>query len=246
MQKERETQDVVIDNLKKAIDKFKEELFHYTKEKIDQKEENQIAKLKSEQSAKQAKDEKEKLGNKLDDIKTRNTNLSKECNDLKVQIADKDDKFARLMIEKEEIEKDIQKKEDALNDERAKRSKIEAELTMFTEENRAIGGMDIRRLNDRNKELEEENKILQSQRVPVVAYNKEFGTMEYIGAPQYMEYGIKHQNRDGLPNTVQDVTKKMKEWLGRESSNNNRLSVKGIFHSMDRGNFGELKEDAFV
>ena len=82
MQKERETQDVVIDNLKKAIDKFKEELFHYTKEKYDQKEENQAAKLKSEQLAKQAKDEKEKLGNKLDDVKTRNADLSKKCNEL--------------------------------------------------------------------------------------------------------------------------------------------------------------------
>ena len=242
MQKERETQDVVIDNLKKAIDKFKEELFHYTKEKIDRKEQNDFAKLKSEQVAQEAKAEKERLGNKLDDVKTTNAGLRKECGELKRQIDEKDVKFARLMTEKEDIEKDIQKKEDALNDERARRSKIEAELTMFTEENRAIGGVDIRRLNDRNKELEEENKILQSQRVPVVAYNKEFGTMEYIGAPQGMDYGT----RDRLPNTVQDVTKKMKEWLGRESSNNNRLSVKGIFHSMDRGNFGELKEDAFV
>ena len=68
----------------------------------------------------------------------------------------------------------------------------------------------------------------------VVAYNKDLGTLEYIGPPQALQY---QQSSSGLPKDVQEVVDKMRSWI----KNNERLSVKSIFASLDRGNFKELK-----
>ena len=57
--------------------------------------------------------------------------------------------------------------------------------------------------------------------------------MEYIGQPQAFQY----QSSNGLPKDVQEVIEKMTNWI----SKNDRLSIKSIFASLDRGNFGELK-----
>ena len=45
------------------------------------------------------------------------------------------------------------------------------------------GGLTYEQLLIRVKDLENENVILKCQLKPVVVYNKELGTFEYIGSP---------------------------------------------------------------
>lgn len=82
-----------------------------------------------------------------------------------------------------------------MTDEIAKRSKAEYDLEKFLEERQAVGGLDIKKLKEQNIELEEHNRILRTQQKTVVTYNKEFGTMEYIGDPVPLDY----KRRDNKP-----------------------------------------------
>ena len=52
-----------------------------------------------------------------------------------------------------------------------------------------VGGkVSYEALVQRNKELEQDNKILECQKKTVVVYNKEVGTFEYIGEPRPIDY----------------------------------------------------------
>ena len=80
-------------------------------------------------------------------------------------MADKDEKYSRLVVDKENLETQLTHKIRDLENERKARSKIQAELTTFQEENKIGGvtsGMSAEALAKRNKELEEENRILES------------------------------------------------------------------------------------
>ena len=80
-------------------------------------------------------------------------------------------------------------------------------------------------------------KILEAQKVVVVTKNPEFGTFEYIGAPMSLDGGVPGNEAT----TVGDVVARMYAWLQKY----NRVSVGGIFKSLDRGGFGELRESEF-
>lgn len=61
-------------------------------------------------------------------------------------------------------------------------------MTRYEEENK-IGGdiegggrMSYAQLEERNRELERDNRILEAQKATVVTKNPEHGTFEYIGA----------------------------------------------------------------
>jgi hypothetical protein len=44
-------------------------------------------------------------------------------------------------------------------------------------------------LEERNRELERDNKILEAQKATVITKNPEYGTFEYIGAPVPLNNG---------------------------------------------------------
>jgi hypothetical protein len=68
----------------------------------------------------------------------------------------------------------------------------------------------------------------------VVVYNKEFGTFEYIGEPIYL-------NHDKELTDIEEILASMRAWLAR----NERLTLRSIFESMDKENFGELSLEKF-
>lgn len=93
-------------------------------------------------------------------------------------------------------------------------------------------------LEDRNRELERENTILEAQKATVVTKNPEFGTFEYIGSPMPLNQG----NPTNDPKSASEVVERMTSWLQKHD----RITVGGIFRSLDRGGFGELREREFA
>jgi hypothetical protein len=91
------------------------------------------------------------------------------------------------------------------------------------------------------KELENEVIILKCQQKPVVNFNKETGNFEYQGAPipLFSEKGGGQQEITD----IEEFVESLRAWLNRKE--NQSLSVKSIFESLDRQNFGELREDDF-
>ena len=68
----------------------------------------------------------------------------------------------------------------------------------------------------------------------VVVYNKENGCFEFIGEPTYL-------NNDRELLDIEEYLASMRAWLNR----NDRLTLKSVFESMDKENFGELNESNF-
>ena len=83
----------------------------------------------------------------------------------------------------------------------------------------------------RCRELEADNKILESQKKTVVVYNKQLGTFEYIGEPRLLDYG---KEMTSVNDVLAEIT--------RHLSQHSRITVSPIFYSLDKGNFGELAE----
>jgi len=98
--------------------------------------------------------------------------------------------------------------------------------------------MSYSQLEERNMELERDNKVLEAQKATVVTKNQEHGTFEYIGAPMALHQG----NPNNEPKTVQEVVGRMAAWLHKHD----RITIGGIFRSLDRGGFGELREREFA
>lgn len=90
------------------------------------------------------------------------------------------------------------------------------------------------------KELENEVIILKCQQKPVVNFNKETGNFEYQGEPIPLFDG--KQNQQEITD-IEEFVECLKAWLSRKE--NQSLSVRSIFESLDRQNFGELKEPDF-
>ena len=63
--------------------------------------------------------------------------------------------------------------------------------------------------------------------------------MEYIAEARSLSYP---NNSNGLPNNVKDIVERIADWLKKYD---NRFTVKSIFESLDKGNFGELKPGDF-
>ena len=68
--------------------------------------------------------------------------LTNENKELKVLGVDKDDKYAKLVLEKEELEKLQARQVRDLENERKGRSKLQAEYTAFRDESQIGSGMD--------------------------------------------------------------------------------------------------------
>ena len=86
--------------------------------------------------------------------------------------------------------------------------------------------------------MERDNKILEAQKATVVTKNAEFGTFEYIGAPMTLDRG----QPNNAPKSASEVVQRMTDWLQKHD----RISFAGIFRSLDRGSFGELREREFA
>ena len=76
---------------------------------------------------------------------------------------------------------------------------------------------------------------------PVVVYNKEAGTFEYISQP--IPLINEEGDQTGEINDVEEFLVCMKRLLNR--SENQSLTVRSIFESYDHQNFGELQESKF-
>lgn len=129
-----------------------------------------------------------------------------------------------------------------MNQEKREKQKLALELSRYQEEQK-IGGnlgggrMSYAALEERNRELERDNKILEAQKATVITKNPEFGTFEYIAAPMPLRSG----NATDDAKTVSEVIRRMSDWLDKH----NRITVGAIFRSLDRGGFGELREKEF-
>lgn len=146
----------------------------------------------------------------------------------------------KLIVEKEELTRSLRQTRDRLDQEIRQREKLQIEVNNIkgrTQIGSGFGpsnGLSYEQLQGRIKELENDIIILQCQQKTVVVYNKESGTFEYIGEPIYL-------NHDRELGDIDEFLASMKAWLSR----NDRLTLKSIFESMDRENFGELSEAKF-
>lgn len=68
----------------------------------------------------------------------------------------------------------------------------------------------------------------------MVVYNKETGTFEYIGDPIPL-------NLDKEVADIDEFLSQLRKWMAK----NERLTLKSIFESIDRENYGELTEAKF-
>ena len=70
--------------------------------------------------------------------------------------------------------------------------KVEKELKKYEDDSKAArqatDGRTLNELKERNEALEKDNSKLKLLQQTVVAYNKDHGTMEYIGEPVPLEY----------------------------------------------------------
>jgi hypothetical protein len=71
---------------------------------------------------------------------------------------------------------------------------------------------------------------------PVVLYNKENGTFEYISQP----ISLIGRGENGEINDMEEFIAEIKKWLAR--SENQSLTVRSIFEAIDIQNFGTLTE----
>ena len=92
---------------------------------------------------------------------------------------------------------------------------------------------------EKNKDLENQVNMLLGERQQVVCLNKDDGTMECIAQARSLDYP---NSVSGRANSVKDIVDQMQAWLQKYD---NRITVKSIFQSLDKGNFGELKPEQF-
>lgn len=84
------------------------------------------------------------------------------------------------------------------------------ELTRYQEDQKIGGNLGGGRLSyaaleERNSELERDNKILEAQKATVVTKNAEFGTFEYIGSPMTLDRG----QPSNAPKSASEVVERM-------------------------------------
>lgn len=103
-------------------------------------------------------------------------------------------------------------------------------------QNGTQGGLTYEQLQVRCKELENDTIILRCQLKPVVLFNKENGTFEYISQPIPMN----GKGENGEMNDMEEFIAEVKKWLARPE--NQSLTVRSIFEALDIQNFGTLLE----
>ena len=120
------------------------------------------------------------------------TKLRDELKTTKVALNGKEDEIQKMKEQVDVSKTTLQEKLQELNKERREKLRIENNLKRYEEENK-IGGdieggrISYAQLEERNRELERDNKILEAQKATVVTKNQEFGTFEYIGAAMSLD-----------------------------------------------------------
>ena len=94
------------------------------------------------------------------------------------------------------------------------------------------GKVSYDQLKREKEELEVKNKQLKATQQTVVVYNKKFGTFEYIGDRNPLNF-----NRDCVD--VYEIISVVRDWLQK----NNRLTVGSIFRSLDINCFNQLNKE---
>ena len=83
---------------------------------------------------------------------------------------------------------------------------------MSSLKNGAAGSLTYEQLLVKVKELENDNIILKCQNKPVVIFNKELGTFEYIGQPIPLAEG------DQQDQGIEDFISNLQKWLNRSEN----------------------------
>jgi len=234
-------------NLRKAVDALNERMMNYEVKNSNVTEEHKMTKIQEDLKNKEHLNEMKKLKDKLAMVTSRRDEMAKELQAAKVKEQDQKEREQKLLLEKDELSKALKTARDRLDQEIRNKEKLQIELnnipTKFENVKGKIqistgtgssGGPTYEHLVARNKELENDIIILQCQQKTVVVYNKEFGTFEYIGEPIYL-------NHDKELSDIEKILASLRSWLQR----NERLTLRSIFESLDKENFGELSTDKF-
>lgn len=110
-------------------------------------------------------------------MENQRTKLTEELKDCKVNLSRKDDEIQALKAQKDESVVKLQEKLQELNNERREKQRIQNNLNRYQEENKIGGEIDgggrisYAQLEERNRELERDNKILEAQKATVVTKN---------------------------------------------------------------------------
>ena len=98
---------------------------------------------------------------------------------------------------------------------RREKQKLAIEVRNLQEEHKiggdvAGGSLSYAALQEKNRELERDVKILEAQKTLIVQKNPEFGTFEYLGEPVSLTDGLRN---DEMPGTSAEVVALMKKWV---------------------------------
>ncbi len=86
--------------------------------------------------------------------------------------------------------------------------------------------MSYDKLIERNRDLENEVYVLNKQKATIIACNKEFGTFEYLGK------ALPLSNTGKDLKTIKEILEALERWFKMPA--NKRLSIAGVFRSVDR------------
>lgn len=111
-------------------------------------------------------------------MENQRSKLTEELKECKVSLNRKQEEIQALKTQKDESVVKLQEKLSELNNERREKQRIQNNLSRYQEENK-IGGdidggagrMSYSQLEERNRELERDNKILEAQKATVVTKN---------------------------------------------------------------------------
>lgn len=233
--KEKEAKN---DNLMKAIDKLNDRMIEYEKQKSNATEDLNSKALVENTQGKKLKNDVEMLRNKNNLLESSKKLLQEQINQYKIKEQGHEEELKKFLLERDEARKALQQTRDRMEAEMRHREKIQIELNSLKSDikigNEYSQKMSYDQLIKKNKELENDIIILKCKQQTVVVYNKEAGTFEYIGEPIFM-------NNEGPITDIEDFINRLRQWLAQ----NERLTVRSIFESLDKQNFGELPEAKF-
>lgn len=182
-------------------------------------------------------------------LETSKKQLSDDLKQYKIKEQELADQLDKAKKDKEEALKEKKAAQERMQTEIRQREKLMLENSQMMKQFNALsagahaagGQMSYDQLMVKCKELENDNIIMKCQMKPVVVYNKESGTFEYIGQPIPLlnEEGV----QQGEIGDIEEFLFCLKRWLSR--SENSSLTVRTIFESLDLQNFGELQETKF-
>ncbi len=178
--------------------------------------------------------EKEQLSTKIKMLENAKKVAQDDLKATKVKEQELLDQVKKLQAEKEESAKEKRVAEDRMRAEIKQREKLQIENHNLMRQLNSLnsnqaGQMTYEQLNAKCKELENDNIILKCQMKPVVVYNREAGTFEYISQP--IPLINEEGNQAGEIADVEEFLVCLRRWLNR--AENQSLTVRTIFEQMD-------------